>query len=43
MLLRVVHLSPRQVAHARGEAIWAEHLANVASTPSRASSAPAAG
>jgi pimeloyl-ACP methyl ester carboxylesterase len=29
MLLRVVHLSPRQVAHARGEATWAEHLANV--------------
>jgi pimeloyl-ACP methyl ester carboxylesterase len=29
MLLRVVHLSPRQVAHARRDPAWAEHLANV--------------
>jgi pimeloyl-ACP methyl ester carboxylesterase len=29
MLLRVVHLSPRQVAHAHRDPTWAEHLANV--------------
>jgi pimeloyl-ACP methyl ester carboxylesterase len=28
-LLRVVQLSPRQVAHARRDPTWAEHLANV--------------
>src|SRR5918992_256828 len=29
MLLRAVQLSPRQVAHARRDPTWAEHLANV--------------